>query len=1295
MADTPALIKAWIEGVTPGTPAEDQVRFDVSGLLVDDRIFILHSAVVHEFPSKAYVDSVVSFDLENILIADNTAGAFSVNEGVNNYFNIDTLDGSEAISLGNPTTNPSFSLLGTGDLGVGIFSTKGKLHLFDATADVVSYIETDKVDGIAKISFENDVRTWSAGVFGDSFDQWKVKDDTAGLTRVSIDSIGNVSIGSDFIDQKLTVFDGAFSINSITSALIQLKADTDNTGTNNDAYIQIFNNGVATALYSFGMDDDDGDKWKVSAGNFLGTNDRIVIDLVGNVDVLGGDITGNGGSIGLTAGDGTTGGGAINIDAGNALNGDVMGSAVTITGGDARDEFGGDENGGNVILKGGGNDGGGGQIGKIVLQTDPAGFVGIGTTDPDARLTVFNNDSGTGISTGIRIAQNGAGDSVLHFDRAATQVYSIGFDTSADQFRISASSDLNTNPRLVIDDTTGNIGIGSASSPGVTALLELTSTAKGFLPPRMNTTQRDAITSPATGLEIYNTTTNEPNFFNGSIWGTAGGGGTLAQTLVLGNVSGGTDIEISSGDSIITPSSTVGGNLPITLGDGSTGTGGTFSVNAGDSGGTNIGGGISLTGGQGGVTDGVGGAVNIDGGAGQGNADGGNVNIDGGILSGTGTTGDVILQASGGNVGIGTSSPDFSALGISKSLVVRDTNFPGIILSTGSTDADADLIGTLSFVYEAIADVDKRAAFITAVSDGTTATDRGGKLLFGVRPDAGDNPVTAMSILETGIVSTVNSFGVGTETPNNTASGIDKTITVSDPLFSAFEANSTRADTSGLAIGAFVVTWGALSDADKRLSFISTVSDGVAVADKGGKILIGTKPDGGGGPVSHWSLDNAGETILNVSGVPDGDLRWNQSGGSVGLLMESSTGNVGIGSATIPATNILYVEGDITKFPLFKRVLADDNSSYAGLVLTIESTLAALQDNFGNQIVFKVGDTVGESTLGRLEFLRIGADNEGQFRLHGGTNGNEIFLLVNTNGNVGIGTDDVAPLSKLEVKGGGITCGRSTADGFINLENSSDVLRARITSNGDSYVLDQFGVGTASPGILSSNKTITLLDPTTNPIMELATDRAIVNGELIASIVPINTNVTGGSGNGGGILFRIDGASATDPGTSITLRTKANTGSFSDHMEIGQDGKIITNLDGVATGDLQHSPGTKFDGRIFKASAEVQTTDATVTTLNSLALEDENAYHVKVKATAVQSDGSNRASYEKIVTVYRTGAGSATIQGSISIVHESESNVSWDLTLDVSGNNVRVRVTGIAATTIEWGCQLEIENISN
>lgn len=61
------------------------------------------------------------------------------------------------------------------------------------------------------------------------------------------------------------------------------------------------------------------------------------------------------------------------------------------------------------------------------------------------------------------------------------------------------------------------VGIGTAT-PAATAQLDVSSTTKGFLPPRMDFTQRNAIVSPAEGLTIYNTTLKSVEVYNGTVW---------------------------------------------------------------------------------------------------------------------------------------------------------------------------------------------------------------------------------------------------------------------------------------------------------------------------------------------------------------------------------------------------------------------------------------------------------------------------------------------------------------------------------------------------------------------------------------------------------------------------------------------------------------------------------------------------------------------------------------------------------------------------------------------------------
>lgn len=60
--------------------------------------------------------------------------------------------------------------------------------------------------------------------------------------------------------------------------------------------------------------------------------------------------------------------------------------------------------------------------------------------------------------------------------------------------------------------------VGATSSSVTSAVLEATSTTQGFLPPRMTTTQKNAISTPAAGLQVYDTTLNQMSYYNGTSW---------------------------------------------------------------------------------------------------------------------------------------------------------------------------------------------------------------------------------------------------------------------------------------------------------------------------------------------------------------------------------------------------------------------------------------------------------------------------------------------------------------------------------------------------------------------------------------------------------------------------------------------------------------------------------------------------------------------------------------------------------------------------------------------------------
>jgi hypothetical protein len=64
-----------------------------------------------------------------------------------------------------------------------------------------------------------------------------------------------------------------------------------------------------------------------------------------------------------------------------------------------------------------------------------------------------------------------------------------------------------------------NVAINATgAAPVASAMLDITSTTSGLLIPRMSSVQRVAIAAPATGLKVYDTTTNTFWWFNGVIW---------------------------------------------------------------------------------------------------------------------------------------------------------------------------------------------------------------------------------------------------------------------------------------------------------------------------------------------------------------------------------------------------------------------------------------------------------------------------------------------------------------------------------------------------------------------------------------------------------------------------------------------------------------------------------------------------------------------------------------------------------------------------------------------------------
>lgn len=140
-----------------------------------------------------------------------------------------------------------------------------------------------------------------------------------------------------------------------------------------------------------------------------------------------------------------------------------------------------------------------------------------------------NSISSTNANGSIFFAPNGSG--VLRTDNLSFDGNTIAtLDTNGNLVLAPNGSGLVTSSNEVAFSTSLAVGQGTVANSK--AVLELVSTTKSFLPPRMSTAQRDAILTPPEGSTIYNTTTQSLNYYDGATWsevgtGSGGGGTTL------------------------------------------------------------------------------------------------------------------------------------------------------------------------------------------------------------------------------------------------------------------------------------------------------------------------------------------------------------------------------------------------------------------------------------------------------------------------------------------------------------------------------------------------------------------------------------------------------------------------------------------------------------------------------------------------------------------------------------------------------------------------------------------------
>jgi hypothetical protein len=113
-------------------------------------------------------------------------------------------------------------------------------------------------------------------------------------------------------------------------------------------------------------------------------------------------------------------------------------------------------------------------------------------------------------SNGTTISQNNAN---FFWDDAGGR---LGIGTVSPLFGIHCTSSIRGNALF----SSTNLTVGGTTAATTSSIVDIISTTKGVLFPRMTTTQKNAIATPATGLVVFDTTLAKLCVYGGSAWQT-------------------------------------------------------------------------------------------------------------------------------------------------------------------------------------------------------------------------------------------------------------------------------------------------------------------------------------------------------------------------------------------------------------------------------------------------------------------------------------------------------------------------------------------------------------------------------------------------------------------------------------------------------------------------------------------------------------------------------------------------------------------------------------------------------
>lgn len=217
--------------------------------------------------------------------------------------------------------------------------------------------------------------------------------------------------------------------------------------------------------------------------------------------------------------------------------------------------------------------------------------------------------------------------------------------------------------------------------------------------------------------------------------------------------------------------------------------------------------------------------------------------------------------------------------------------------------------------------------------------------------------------------------------------------------------------------------------------------------------------------------------------------------------------------------------------------------------------------------------------------------------------------------------------------------------------------------------------------------------------VSLGATSAVAGSVVAQSHGDISSTISGLS-SGSASLVRVSTAGRLERVTSPSVGDDVVGWAEADgtvHLSFGGSAAprdVLAGSDGVAyVRASQVNNATNSYVKTYSILGAVQTTDTTQTTLLSYAMSDLTLCAFDVIVTCVKADGVKGGRWKRSVA-YRRGGGAPAIVGTLETGTDQETDAGLDVTIDVSSNTVRVRVTGLSSNTLRWGGELRVQEQS-